>query len=150
MTPIGAALSLAPARTARWRHLASALATVCAVRGLLWGPGLERARRFAHAPHADAKSGDALADERIVAWSVSAAARLVPQATCLTQALAGQRLLARRGRGSRVVIGVRPQDAGLHAHAWLIRGDRVLLGGAGELDVHECLHEIVFDPGASS
>ena len=37
-------------------------------------------------------------DLREIAWSVSATARLVPGATCLTQALAGDWLLARRGR----------------------------------------------------
>ncbi len=67
---------------------------------------------------------------RLVSWGITAAARLVPGASCLTQALAGQYLLARRGKGSFVRIGVE-QDTGaqLKAHAWLISGGQIVLGG---------------------
>src|SRR5438128_1120517 len=39
-------------------------------------------------------------------WAVRATSRCVPAATCLTQALAGQVLLARAGYDSRLEIGV--------------------------------------------
>ena len=65
-----------------------------------------------------------------VSWGVSAASRYVPAATCLTQALAGQHLLAKLGKTSIVRIGVeRDTGSELKAHAWLISGDHVVLGG---------------------
>ena len=86
-------------------------------------------------------------DERVVAWSVAAASRLVPGANCLTQALAGQLLLARRGRASRIRIGVRPGPNGaLLAHAWLLSGSRVLLGGADTLAAHRTIRTIDWPP----
>ena len=65
-----------------------------------------------------------------VAWAVSAAARSIPRATCLTQALAARQLLARCGEPSDLHIGV-AQDAerGIAAHAWLAAGGRVVIGG---------------------
>ena len=67
------------------------------------------------------------------AWAIARAARFVPRATCLTQALAGQWLLAEKGFGSRVVIGVRKSSqTGVAAHAWLRVDQRVVLGGQTE------------------
>jgi len=66
--------------------------------------------------------------ERVV-WAVVASSRVVPHATCLTQALAGRMLLARHGYPSRLHIGVARGEAGsLEAHAWLESGDRVVIG----------------------
>src|SRR5260221_1773026 len=42
---------------------------------------------------------------RRVGWGVRNASRLVPRASCLTQALAAQFLLARSGHESRIRIG---------------------------------------------
>ena len=67
------------------------------------------------------------------AWAIARAARFVPRASCLTQALAGQWLLAGKGFGSRVVIGVRRSSGqDIAAHAWLRVGDQVVLGGQTE------------------
>ncbi|TPN89769.1 lasso peptide biosynthesis B2 protein [Mesorhizobium sp. CU2] len=77
-------------------------------------------------------TGDAgIGDLRRVAWGVAAAARLVPGASCLTQALAGQYLLARQGKASKITIGIE-RDSGprLKAHAWLMSGDHIVLGGS--------------------
>jgi hypothetical protein len=65
-----------------------------------------------------------------VAWSVKAAARLVPRATCLTQAFSAQRLLARRGVDVAVHLTV-PKDAsdGFLPHAWVMGDGVILLGG---------------------
>jgi hypothetical protein len=66
-----------------------------------------------------------------VAWSVNRAARFVVRPTCLVRAMAGRRLLALKGYGSRIFVGVRSSsDAGLEAHAWLCAGDAVVLGNA--------------------
>lgn len=57
--------------------------------------------------------------------------RLPFQCTCLMQALAGYRLLRRRGLEARIVLGVRRGDAdtAMAAHAWLLLYGHVLLGG---------------------
>jgi hypothetical protein len=68
-----------------------------------------------------------------VAWSVDRASRLVPQATCLVRAIAGQRLLAMKGFGSEIRVGVRnSREAGFEAHAWLAVDDAVILGGTSD------------------
>lgn len=69
-----------------------------------------------------------------VAWSVDCAAHLVARPTCLVRAMTGQRLLALKGYGSEIRVGVRSgTDAGFEAHAWLRAGDAVILGAsAGE------------------
>ena len=64
-----------------------------------------------------------------VVWAVSAAARRVPKATCLTQALATQILLGRRGHRTTLQLGIMKSQAGqFDAHAWVERNGRVLIG----------------------
>jgi len=59
----------------------------------------------------------------------------VPAATCLTQSLALQLLLARRGRASSVRIGVASNDThGFHSHAWVVCGGEILLSDADEIE----------------
>ena len=71
---------------------------------------------------------DALSDE--IAWSVTTAARYIPRATCLTQALAAQWLHTRAGCATRLRLGVtRGADGVFRAHAWLERDGRVVVGG---------------------
>ena len=92
----------------------------------------------AHTAPAEAASGedggsgreDAQADERELNWAITRAARFIPAASCLTQALSLQVLLGRRGLGSRLCIGVRKgQHDKFEAHAWVERGGRVVIGG---------------------
>ena len=72
-----------------------------------------------------------------VTRSLASASRFVPRATCLAQALAGQRLLAAHGYSSRLRIGVRKDGARLGAHAWLEHQDRVVVGLVSNLtDYH--------------
>ncbi|MFQ5849215.1 MAG: lasso peptide biosynthesis B2 protein, partial [Candidatus Binatia bacterium] len=87
--------------------------------------GLHRANR----PSAD----------RIV-WAVMAARRYVLRARpCLTQALAVQVLLKRRGYPAHLRIGVARTGTGqLRAHAWVESQDRVVLGG-GEISRYTAL-----------
>jgi hypothetical protein len=67
---------------------------------------------------------------RRVAWGVRNASRIIPRASCLTQALAAQFLLARSGRRSHIRIGVAKDTEGRFlAHAWLISDGRVVIGG---------------------
>jgi hypothetical protein len=63
-------------------------------------------------------------------WAVRAASRRIPRASCLTQALSAQLLLARRGLSSELKIGVtRDPVKGFAAHAWVLVEGRVLVGG---------------------
>ena len=78
------------------------------------------------------------------AWALTAAARWVPGASCLTQALAGRCMLHELGYGSRVIVGVAPNadGRGFRAHAWLEIGDEVVVGGAEALDEFSRLTEL--------
>jgi Transglutaminase-like superfamily len=64
-------------------------------------------------------------------WAVRAASRYVPGATCLTQALAAQVLLAESGFDSRIEIGVtKDEHRRFRAHAWVVCGEEIVIGGA--------------------
>lgn len=68
-----------------------------------------------------------------VSWAIDVAARLVFRSTCLVRAMAGRQLLALRGYGSDVHVGVaHTNGAGFEAHAWLVSGGRTVLGGDTE------------------
>jgi hypothetical protein len=57
-------------------------------------------------------------------------ARRVPAATCLTQALTAQILLARTGHPSTLRIGVlRAATGRINAHAWLEIEGKIVIGG---------------------
>lgn len=64
-------------------------------------------------------------------WAVRASSRYVPGATCLTQALAAQVLLAESGFDSRIEIGVtKDEQRRFRAHAWVVCGEEIVIGGA--------------------
>ena len=65
-----------------------------------------------------------------VIWSVKRAAKIVPFASCLTQAMASQIMLARRNYPSVLHVGARrAEDGTFTAHAWLEGGGMLLIGG---------------------
>ena len=68
-----------------------------------------------------------------VAWTVETTARSIPQATCLTQALAAQVMLSRAGERPELHIGVATDRGAFEAHAWLSLHGRPLVGDR-ELD----------------
>jgi hypothetical protein len=111
--------------------LASAGAVVWFVRLSLWLlPTRFLLRRvFRRATNAPAATELTPTAKRI-GWAVTAVSRRVPYATCLTQALATQVLLARAGYGSELRIGVaRENRHDLLAHAWVEVGGQTLIGG---------------------
>jgi hypothetical protein len=109
--------------------LARCLVVVSAVRLALTLSSYNRVRGAV--TRLDARRDASVADLRRVAWGVAAAARLVPGATCLTQALAGQYLLARQGNASKISIGIeKGTGRTLKAHAWLMSGNHIVLGGS--------------------
>lgn len=66
-----------------------------------------------------------------IAWAIRNMAPIVPGATCLTQALAAQHMMARHGKAASIRIGVAKEDDGaFKAHAWLMYEDQVVIGGA--------------------
>ena len=87
-------------------------------RGLAWAPGRDAA--------------DVVLLGR-VRRAVTTAARNVPwNAVCLPQAMAAKAMLARRGCGSSLRLGAGFDGNGkLIAHAWLVVGGTVVVGGAG-------------------
>src|SRR5262245_954482 len=67
-----------------------------------------------------------------IAWAVAAAARYVPRATCLTQAMAVEVLLRRNGHHARIHLGVaRSRAKAFQAHAWVESRGKIVIGGAG-------------------
>lgn len=117
LTPRDAAFLARCVWTVGWIRLALSLRRFGAVRA--------RTARLA------AVGAPGAGELRRIAWGVRAAARVVPGATCLTQALAGQYLLARRGKASVVRLSLDQRDAaGFRPHAWLIAADTLVLGGS--------------------
>jgi Transglutaminase-like superfamily len=77
-----------------------------------------------------APEGDSASIKRI-AWAVTRASRYLPAATCLTQALAAQVLLRRRGLAAKLHLGVgRDEDERFVAHAWVESQGRIVVGGS--------------------
>jgi hypothetical protein len=65
-----------------------------------------------------------------VARAVTRASGVVPGATCLTQALAAQVLLERRGFPTRLHIGVvRDGGQAMRGHAWVESEGMIVIGG---------------------
>lgn len=118
-------LSLRPAEA--WA-LCQALVTVAAVRLAIARRRTDEVRAATAVLGAERQAPQS--DLRVVAWSVTAAARLIPGATCLTQALAGQRILARKGYASTVRLSLPAgRDSDFRPHAWLLAGNVIALGG---------------------
>jgi hypothetical protein len=127
MTSLSKLLGLAPHDR---QLLLQAVLIVALVRiglSLLPFRTLQRAlSRLARLPAAEPSSAPPV--ERLL-WAIRAASRRVPRASCLTQALAGQVLLARHGHRARLRIGVGRDEAGrLAGHAWLEQHGTVVLG----------------------
>jgi Uncharacterised nucleotidyltransferase/Transglutaminase-like superfamily len=59
---------------------------------------------------------------------IPAAAQFIPQASCLTQAIAGKWLLRATGEKIELQVGVAKRAGKFTAHAVLLHGDQVLLG----------------------
>jgi hypothetical protein len=119
---------LAPAER---RLVRRALFLIAAIRLGLWMLPLRVLRRTlaqagrrkpAHEERASLPAGD-------LALAVRRAARFVPRASCLAQALAVQYLLARQGMPSEVHLGISKRDGDLAAHAWVEWDGQVIACG---------------------
>jgi hypothetical protein len=109
---------------------------LCAARLGLWLlplPTLRRLLAKLRPTEAISPEGQSANIEKI-AWAVTVVSRYVPAATCLTQALAGQILLAQHGEPALLQIGVAKSEAGeLVAHAWVESRGRIVIGDSREL-----------------
>lgn len=106
--------------------LIEAFATLVVVRGALRLLTIERLRAWASRLGQGNKPVD-----RIV-WAVHTASRYLPGTTCLSSALALQRLLSSQGHGTELHIGVARDHQGFAAHAWVLHEGRVLIGEQGQ------------------
>ena len=107
------------------RLLIAAFSRLLAVDLALRTVGFARTRRWLGggraAGRAESSGVERWAEVEAVAWAVGAAARhhFYPM-RCLARSLAIQGLLARRGIGCELLIGVRREATGaLRSHAWL-------------------------------
>lgn len=73
-------------------------------------------------------------------WAFRIGSSKVPGRTCLSDALALQRFLSRYRHASVVRIGVKNVNNRLLAHAWLLSGGEVLIGGR-DLETYRLLAE---------
>jgi len=112
-----------------------ALAAVAAARVLLITMPQARLSQWlklslSGAPPASARDSEATAiSVQRVRTAVGRASARVPGATCLVQAMAGWWMLKNRAIGAQIRIGVDKVEQDFSAHAWLVVGDVIVLGG---------------------
>jgi hypothetical protein len=116
----------------RWL-LVKAATLLGVVRLMLWLLPFSSARRlFGWVCQDSQRLVTEPASTQRLAWAVSVASRFVPGAShCLTQAIATEILLVRRGYPAKVCFGVLPKaTASLVAHAWVESNGVIVIGGA--------------------
>lgn len=91
---------------------------------------LRRRARAAGARRGSPREGDA-ATTRSAVRAVDVLGRRLPGVTCLDRALSAAWMLARRGHGGRLVVGVREADGEVRAHAWLEQDGAAVSAGSG-------------------
>lgn len=116
--------------------LVKSLALLAAIRIGLWSLPFRTLRRLlTHLTRTNPRllGADQPPIDRIC-WVVSAASRYVFRATCLTQALATQALLRRRGHPACLRIGVaKGEKERLDAHAWVESRGQIVIGDSADL-----------------
>jgi hypothetical protein len=116
--------------------LARALPLVVIFRLLLWLVPYRTVQRVATSfgGGSDQRRRGERASAEAVGQAVGRAARCVPRATCLTQALATGVLLARTGHTGTLQLGVRRDpDGRFMAHAWVECEGRIVIGGPASI-----------------
>jgi hypothetical protein len=77
-----------------------------------------------------------------IGWAVNAVGRRLPGRTCLSEALAADVMLGRRGYASRVRLGIRKTGGSSdarEAHAWVECGGMIVTGQLSILDDYQLL-----------
>lgn len=114
-----------------WRTLITAAVLLPAIAVALRILGYRRTHAWmARQAHKRRRSENAACEVALVCRMVSvAASHGVYRANCLRQALAAWWLLERCGVASKLVIGVRKDEQGFAAHAWVEYQGQVVIGG---------------------
>ena len=84
-----------------------------------WQKSIDEARRLEREMAIAADNGQGGIDVGAIELALHRASRLIPGVTCIHRALAGQRILGRRGEAAKLVIGLRKSEDALEGHAWL-------------------------------
>jgi len=114
-------------RVSDWRLLASAAAAQMAIAAALRIASLGAVRRGAARARPIVRAIARGSDDRVV-WAILATGRRLGRwSTCLVRALVAELIVDDPG-GLVLTIGVRREGRAVDAHAWLARGDRVLVG----------------------
>ena len=80
---------------------------------------------------------------RWIGYHVFHSARYVPGATCLSRAFTAQYFLKRKGYESYMAIGVADAANGLTAHAWVMSGQKIVVGNEeGQLKNYTLLTQL--------
>jgi hypothetical protein len=146
---------LVRSRIARFRSLPPAdrtlfliaLLAIASVRVGLWLTSFRRVHRsLARITRPTGTPDPTPGEADRIGWAVGSAARFVPRANCLPQALAAEAILRRRGHPADLRLGVTRGDDGVEAHAWVESYGRVIVGD-GDLDRFEPLE--ISDPARS-
>lgn len=112
------------------RHFGLLCRALCAVVFFRLALFFVRYKRLAKSISVKHRQNDDRPSPEVLAWAVKHSSRIVPFASCLTQALALQHMLGRDGEEAVIRIGVRTTDTGkIMAHAWVLLQDAVLIGG---------------------
>jgi len=114
--------------------LFAALPIVVAIRLALWIVPSAVTLRFVSRLHSSTRDHRRTSPAQLssVVWAVMTVSRLVPRASCLTQAIAAKLLLRSRGDDAQLCLGVAHFPGGtFRAHAWLERDGCAILGGSG-------------------
>ncbi len=106
--------------------LLRALVCVAAARIGLWVLPVRVIHRWISKERERSGGGESVGE---IVRAVTTASRYCPGATCLIQAIAAQAMLARSSHQSRIEIGISKQGEQFAAHAWLVCGGRIVLGG---------------------
>lgn len=138
---------LAPVTASRgtWTLLLQAALLLVAVRLMLWAlpSGVVLRATFRLATCTERLTRRGRRGAVAIAAAVRAASCYVPHATCLTQAVAAQLLLARYGFASHLRLGVARDPAGaFQAHAWVERAGEVVIGGDRPVDAYVSLSRL--------
>lgn|SRR5574341_693362 len=117
---------------------AEALVLLLAARLALWCLPFASVRHLMSVYTRFTRGGSVPAER--AAWAVAAASRRLPAPfrDCLPQALAAEAMLRRHGAPAELKIGVRRGTAGrqVEAHAWVVSGDRVVVGALEDLPTY--------------
>lgn len=112
--------------------LLKALLCVTAIRLGLWALPFRTLCVFQERINLKARTPPAPPNKQVVSrvtWAIASVSRYVPQATCLTQAIATHTLLRRLSQPASIRIGVAKGERGnLEAHAWVESDGRIIIG----------------------